>query len=544
MSTTPEPNQAQPAPARPAPRPAARPAPQAAAAQPADAQPQGEAEEEGAEYEGGAGGFLLFTAVPSWLVSMLVHIILLLMMAFFTFKLGTGEEENMLTVQEPVEAEEIEDIPEPDFENINVETDVVANVVDPQPETDNLAEEPDFTPADDLEQAAIHVELSEFGEETAPRNDLMSEIGAITGSGLEGRGAGARSGLVQKYGGNPASEAAVARALKWLAAHQLRGGSWNFDHRRGGPSQKNPGSAAAATRGATGLALLPFLGAGQTHKEGKYQTNVRGGLVYLVRTMQVNPNAASGSMHEKDGSMYSHGLASIALCEAYAMTQDKDLLQPAQLALNFIAQAQDPVGGGWRYEPRQAGDTSVVGWQLMALKSGNMAYLQVNPNTVRGAMKFLDSVQSESGAKYGYTGPGGGPATTAIGLLCRMYLGWKRDHGALQQGIEHLSKTGPSDGNMYFNYYATQVLRHNRLDSDPKSVQTWDKWNTEMRDYLIASQDKHGNENGSWYFTGGDHGAQRGGRLYCTAMAAMILEVYYRHLPIYRKQASEDEFQL
>ena len=63
----------------------------------------------------------------------------------------------------------------------------------------------------------------------------------------------------------------------------------------------------------------------------------------------------------------------------------------AQAALNFIMEAQDPNGGGWRYEPRQAGDTSVVGWQIMALKSGQMAYLTVNPAVFEKAKAFLKS---------------------------------------------------------------------------------------------------------------------------------------------------------
>jgi hypothetical protein len=116
-----------------------------------------------------------------------------------------------------------------------------------------------------------------------------------------------------------------------------------------------------------------------------------------------------------------------------------------------------PVGGGWRYSPRQAGDTSVVGWQLMALKSGHMAYLIVPKETIQGSIKFLDSVQAESGAKYGYTGPGGGNATTAVGLLCRMYLGWKMDHPAIRAG-RSARRDGAIKGNMYFNYYATQVM--------------------------------------------------------------------------------------
>jgi hypothetical protein len=243
------------------------------------------------------------------------------------------------------------------------------------------------------------------------------------------------------------------------------------------------------------------------------------------------------SWHEPQGTMYSHGLSAIVICEAYAMTHDKALLPYAQAAVNFIAAAQ-AADGGWRYEPGQPGDTSVVGWQIMALKSGHMGYLNVPRETVQRAYGFLDKVETESGSFYGYTGPGKGDATTAIGLLCRMYLGWKKEHPALKRGVEWLSNKGPSTGpraNMYYNYYATQVMRH-------WEGEEWDKWNRTMRDYLIQTQAMQGIEAGSWYFSDpSDHG-ERGQRLYATSLATMILEVYYRHLPIFQKQSTEGEF--
>jgi hypothetical protein len=381
------------------------------------------------------------------------------------------------------------------------------------------------------------VDLSDFGLEKAPRNDLMATVGAYSGTGLSGRGAGNKAGAFGGAGASSGSERAVALALKWLAAHQLADGGWNFDLAacpacRG--QCRNSGRHEQARIGATALAVLPFLGAGQTHKTGKYSKTVQGGLYFLQNHMKAGPNG--GSLHEAQGSMYSHGLASIALCEAFAMTHDKALQTPAQAALNFICYAQDPVGGGWRYQPRQPGDTSVVGWQIMALKSGHMAYLRVPPATVKKAFDYLDSVQAESGAGYGYTSPGKGPATTAIGLLCRMYLGWKKDNPALQRGVEWISAQGPSKDNFYYNYYATQVMRHMEGDG-------WKKWNGVMRDQLVNSQATKGHEEGSW-FEGGGHVNDAGGRLYCTAMAAMILEVYYRHMPIYRTQSVEENFPL
>ena len=97
------------------------------------------------------------------------------------------------------------------------------------------------------------------------------------------------------------------------------------------------------------------------------------------------------------------------------------------------------------------------------------------------------------------------------------------------------SDTGPSD-DVYYNYYATQVVHH--WGGEP-----WDEWNSVMRDKLVNSQAQVGHEAGSWYWHRPESNHEKlGGRLYCTAMATMILEVYYRHLPIYTKQSTEHEF--
>jgi hypothetical protein len=348
---------------------------------------------------------------------------------------------------------------------------------------------------------------------------------------------GGRGTAVRDEGGTPDSEYAVQLALQWLAEHQNYDGSWTFEHQK---SPKCHGACAdpGFTPGkvaATSLALLPFLGTGQTHLEGQYKRTIDQGLKFLVHSMQMQGKL--GSLYEMGGQMYGHGLASIVLCEAYGMTHDQALAGPAQASINFIVKAQDSHGGGWRYRPGDPGDTSVVGWQLMALKSAQMAYLEVPQITMRKATYFLDQVQSERGATYGYQDPDGRrPATTAIGLLSRMYLGWDHDFEPLQRGVQILSHLGPSTdttrvkNNMYYNYYATQVMHH-------YGGYLWQRWNLVMRDYLIRSQDKGGHQTGSWFLEGSDLGAPAGGRLYCTAMAAMTLEVYYRHMPLYRNQS-------
>src|SRR5262249_27561965 len=151
--------------------------------------------------------------------------------------------------------------------------------------------------------------------------------------------------------------------------------------------------------------------------------------------------------------------ATIALCEAYGMTRDASLQQPAQYAIEYILSAQHS-GGGWRYQPKTPGDTSVTGWQLQALKSGEMARLSVSQSKMRLGGVYLDSVSANYGATYGYTDANATPAMTAVGLLCRQYLGWGPRNPSLAKGVEYLKKNPPGEGyyDIYYFYYATQVL--------------------------------------------------------------------------------------
>jgi len=479
------------------------------------------------------------TAAPSWLVSTIVHLVLLVILALITVAPPIASAHLQIS-ESPVREDEVIIPLEEEKPKLNLTNTELAQTTSDLPDSVDLPEAPEVPSiSTEPDGSEAQIDISDFGEDTVPKNSSTILVGGFQGTGLESRSEKGRQARANEAGGSPESEAAVAAALEWLANHQLPDGGWNYDHRVGPCAARcnQAGTLTDCRTGATAQALLPFLGAGQTHKTGKYKKNVEAGLYFLTQQMKVKQQMGlqCGDLAQGGGSMYSHGMSSIVLCEAYAMTHDKGLMMPAQLSLNHIVYAQDPVGGGWRYAPRTPGDTSVVGWQLMALKSGHMAYLQVPPGTIVGANKFLDSVMSDY-AYYGYTDPGRGQATTAIGILCRMYLGWKKDHPGIEKGIEYLSKTGPSPGNMYFNYYATQCMRH-------YEGEMWDKWNVKMRDSLVASQEKTGHMKGSWAMKG-DHGTERGGRLYCTSMATMILEVYYRHMPIYGKNAAEDEFPL
>lgn len=469
-----------------------------------------------------------FRATSSCTISFVVHLSVILLLAVTVMLSEKEPPKHVLTVETFVET--IEPAPEwiqaaGDAEDVPSNMDVAIHDFTLDAQEMIAPEIPSPLSAPIAGEAAI-TEAAAEARRFMPR-DLLLKSGAPMGGGYEGRNQQARSILAKQRGGTAESEAAVGRALAWLAAHQRENGSWRFDHRCDTcPGLcANPGTAGATT-GATGLALLPFLGAGEIGEGSRYKDTVDKGLYYLSGRLIVTHRG--GDLQE--GSMYAHGIATLALCEAFAMTNDTSLRPVAQQAIDFIVNVQHE-RGGWRYFPGQPGDTTVFGWQFMALKSARMGGLRVSAESIHKAKLFLDSVQTEKGAYYGYLTPGKLPTPTAVGLLSRMYTGWYQDDPHLAAGVAYLRKLGPSRTDMYFNYYATQVLHHYAGDG-------WTAWNERMRERLIATQSRRGHEHGSWFFN--DEHGDAGGRLYTTAMCCMILEVYYRHMPLYGHRSVED----
>ncbi len=481
--------------------------------------------------------FLFFNVMPSWMVSFLTHIAVIIVLAIMVMPNRDEPEIAIEANNQAVEALESIDM---DFDALEFESEV-----DPF-ETEITEEEP--TEVTELTETTLPEAEVEFGNIMgAEEFNLDAEIGEISMSEMTEE-TGSRDGeskerLIREWGGTSASEEAVAQALKWIIKHQLPDGGWDLDHTRGPGDfrdSSHPGNRPARNA-ATALAVLPLLGAGHTHTTGQYKKEVRYALEYL---MSKGKKSGRGiSYLEPGGTMYSHGLVSIVFCEAYAMTKDPMLAPFAQGTIWYIEDAQDPIGGGWRYRPREPGDTSAVGWQVMALKSGKISGLNINPRTYKRTEKFLDSVSTSGGAFYGYVDPPRGQpadARTAVGLLCRMYMGWDKANPGMVDGTAAISEEGPSIGvgaNMYYNYYATQVMKH-------IGGNKWNKWNTKMRNFLVKSQDKKANAAGSWHFGGRNHASEAGGRLYATSLACMTLEIYYRYLPLYGDKAANDEFPL
>ena len=524
-------------------KPAGHPKTQAAKRPPARTPQQKPTRDEEVE-EKGSGKSQLLAMAPSWLFSFVSHLVLILVLAMWLLPLipekeiafTSGTESGAMDDSLDLELDDFESDLEEALESSAMETQIQEQIN----EVSNIVE----LPSTELSEVGELFKAEDF---SAPTDVAIS---STSGNELSGRGKDSRTQLAKANGASGESEESVDLALLWIVKHQLPNGSWSFDHTEGeGGFRNTPGAGikAEAKIGATAIALLPLLGAGHTHVSGEHKEAVRKGFEFLKRAGESRgKNGISYS--EPGGELYSHGLATIALCECYAMTYDKELEPYAQGAIDFTTYAQDPRGGGWRYTPQQRGDTSAVGWQLMALKSAKISHLETKPKTFKLATTFLDSVSDSRGAGYGYaTKPGvrTSPTLTSIGLLCRMYLGWKQDRPGLVDGMEKISDLGPDTEygiNMYYNYYATQAMSH-MFKGKPE----WKKWNLKMREFLVDTQSRDGDARGSWSFATinprqVDRWSVAGGRLYDTALSCMTLEVYYRFLPIYDSKATDDEF--
>jgi hypothetical protein len=353
----------------------------------------------------------------------------------------------------------------------------------------------------------------------------------LGGGGMTARSPEGRIEYGNLYGATAASEQAVEKALRWLAEHQRSDGSWSFnlDHppcegrcRDGRPRGDDTPTPATA---ATGLALLAFLGAGYTSHEGPYQETVSKGLYYL-RSAVLETNR--GYDWQQAGSMYGHGIAMLALSEALGMTKlqgefDTDLLHYVTEGARFTVNAQHS-SGSWGYVPGSPGDTTITGWQVLSLVGAVKAGVPLSGQTFRSAEVFLMNVREEPHYRFGYRTAEAERTTTAIALTLLLYLGQQPGYTPFDRELDKIAKEGPTLTNVYHDYYATLALHHVRH-------RDWEAWNERLRDHLVRSQSTEGHEAGSWHFK--DRWGSIGGRVYTTAMCTLILEVYYRYLPLY-----------
>ena len=377
-----------------------------------------------------------------------------------------------------------------------------------------------------------------------PKGDALSGPGPTGAAGKQmpeefKLRTGNHAQVAKGLGATQESEAAVNAALRWLALNQGPSGRWEARRTGAGSGkaadgQDRFGAGTTADTGITGLALLAFLASGNTHLRGDHQLTVRRGLEFLLSMQESDGNlGASHNMYER---MYCHAMATCALSEAYAMTGDDRLKAAVSRAIAFTVASQDKPSGGWRYGPNQPGDTSQLGWQVMALKSAHLAGIPIQDQTRGGIERFLKSVAlgNRAGlACYQPVRPVPSRSMTAEALVCRQFLGIPDSPEALTEASGYVLQEMPGAGttNFYYWYYAT--LSMYQLQGEP-----WRQWNEALQKQLLSSQRTEGEFKGSWDPDPVWGGC--GGRGYSTALGALCLEVYYRFLPLYVEAAGRE----
>lgn len=518
------------------------------------------------------GGFLealrlRFGAMPWWIISGAFHTLLILLVTLIGMAILRSDTKDVVIVTDLAkqkEAEEIEEIKK---------RDVFKNPVEVETEEIVTEQTPIFTHEEvevsDVAETDNDAEVSDTFGENGISDVFLGGTGTVAALGLGGGGGGAfgrptgKGGRLRRAirgGGSRATESAVDKALEWLARHQEADGSWDAIKYEGKQDARVTGINGNAA--VTGYAILAFLGAGHTNKIGKYKDNVRRGIDWMIKKLNEHETKqAPGRYCNNHGSNYTQGVAGLALAEAAAMCRDARIKEAAQRAIDGVVFGQRKHGDSdweaWGYAPKSgSNDTSVTGWNVMAIKSARVAGLKVDPAAFEGAMNWINAGQELEGAPQGgdaqyweggmmwYQGNAkpqrrGGHknmALTSAAALTRLLVGGEKPDTAgvagpcnLMKKKEHLPTENRNKFNLYYWYYGTLCMFQ-------AGGETWKTWNDAMKPALINTQRKDGDFDGSWdpLFTQAQ-GHIYGGRVMSTALGAMCLEVYYRYLPLYRE---------
>jgi hypothetical protein len=372
-----------------------------------------------------------------------------------------------------------------------------------------------------------------IGMENVDDSPLVALAPVLTKSPLIMRGLygnrtkGGRSAALRTYRAPSGVEDAVLRALRWLKKKQQEDGSW-------------PGHAGANT----GFALLCFLAHGETPASAEFGQTVQKGLQFLM-----SRQGADGSF---DANGYANGIATYAMCEAYAMTKILALKDAAEKSIGRVVTGQQAGGGyNYNYQMGPRWDTSVAGWQMQALKAAKMAGLESAgvDQAIDKARQWLknNSFNPQNGgfsysANGNEVGPGGSWTMTGVGVLCLQFYGCAKDvetraglkflenqvfnwdKGSDEKEKDGKPAAGRGSNSVYGWYYVTQAKFQ-------EGGATWDSWNRQFAIALINGQF----DDGHW--TNGDWGGSAGSpEVYTTCLACLMLEVYYRYLPTFQKQ--------
>ena len=487
---------------------------------------------------------------PFLAIAVAVHLL-----AFFAFNaipwnLFTREEPVVLQAEAPPPPEEIFEEPEEE---------------PPEEIIDEPIEEPVVNDSEVVEEDVVSDDVSDLDAPESPFNsDQFSDtLGLGGGAGGGGGKIGGRRGGRAKVGSS--IEKALLAGLEWLKDHQSPNGQWearDFAENcpREGEFANGEGEALHDT-GVTGLALLAFLGFGDTMNEGQYKDVIRRGVGWLTQQQDRDTGLVGPSTSKEF--LYDHAIAALALSEAYYGSKDPLLKKAVERAVEYCLKAQNDYSA-WRYSvpPNGENDTSVTGWMVFALASAADAGIEVGTAPFDGAMSWFDEVTDKATGRAGYTERGEGSSRlakymsiyppelteslTAVSVLCRIFIhniqetDPEEDELVLNGAdimLERLPEWDPAGGgggdsgwqegdpgstnDMYYWYYGSYAMYQ-------LGGKYWEKWRKNMEEAIIKNQRTSPPcYDGSWD-PGGPWGYS-GGRVYSTALMVLCLEVYFRY---------------
>lgn len=447
----------------------------------------------------------------------------------------------------------IAELPSQNFEETPLEPEVPVDPIEP-------TEDP--TPVDGPDADTVETIFGEPTVFTGPAADELfdafpdADPGEVTALGIGGGWSGGGGHLAgargRRHGLGRDTEGALAAGLAWLRDHQASDGHWScadfmHDNALGRTCDCDGEGLEMHDVGVTGLALLAFLGDGNTPRSGPHKEVVARGLTWL--RAQQDPDTGRIGPRTGNAWIYDHAIAALALCEAWYFTRNPLQGASAQAAVDFAARARNPYSA-WRYEAPANGesDTSVTGWMVLVLTSADEGGLKIDRTAYAAALAWLDEVSDHVTGRAGYTArgtlsarmpginehfpPERGEAMTAVALLSRFLLGQVPRTLGGSDGImdlhaallmERLPAPAPDElgPDLYYWYYGSYAMHQ------MGGERHWERWRRALESVLPAAQRTDGDAAGSWDPDG--PWGSFGGRVYSTALALLTLEVPFRY---------------
>ena len=424
----------------------------------------------------------------------------------------------------------------------------VAEVKVAAPRTRNTSPEPSPPVGDPIEPDRptpvepahlLDSELASSGPETVmPESGAEAlgtagpAVGGIMGIGTGGGGVPGSGGSFRPgggAGGGGQGTGAVALGLDWLARHQREDGAW------GGISSLVD-CTMCADRGRreyrvalTGLALLAFVGAGNTQRDSAYAGEVRSATRWLLDRMDETGAFHPAETPAERQPMYGQAMAVLSLAELFRVSKSPLLRRPVERGLRYIERTQNAYAG-WRYVPgEETSDTSVTGWQVLAHVAAKRAGIPANPVLAYGVMIWLEEMTDPVTWRVGYRRRGrGSPGMTATALATRLLFGAARGEPAVRGARDILAQTLPkppvgegsnpvaNPPDLLYWYFGTIAMRN--LGGD-----AWRSWRESLVRTLTSLQERNGEAAGSWRpMFDWD---RTGGTVMSTALAILCLEI-------------------